>query len=85
MARSELILVVAFALAGCAPAPVPAPQVVAPLPKVYACDQQRAAAAELKALPAGSVLAVFIADYGELRDKNRAALGLPKPAPCPPR
>ncbi|MEI6861864.1 MAG: hypothetical protein WCL04_06380 [Verrucomicrobiota bacterium] len=84
MAPFRTVFVLALVLAACAPAATPAPQVVAPLPKVYACDQQRAAAAELKALPAGSVLAVFIADYGELRDKNRAALGLPKPAPCPP-
>jgi hypothetical protein len=89
MARSDLAgLALAVVLAGCS-GPVqlstapPAAVVVAPTPKTYTCAQTREAAGELAALPAGSMLRTLIDDYGDLRDKLRAALGLAPPPKCP--
>jgi hypothetical protein len=83
--RSSLLLHVSIVLlvVACAPALTPAPVVVAPLPKVYSCAQQRQVAAELRALPADAILRQVVADYGEERDRLRAALKLPPPAACP--
>lgn len=75
-------LAVALLLAACTPAPVPAPFVVAPVPKVYGCELQRQAKAEYDALPAGSALKTFVDDYGVERKQLRAALNLPEPVPC---
>jgi hypothetical protein len=50
--------------------------------EAYTCEQTRAALAEYQALPVGSILRTFVEDYGELRDKIRAAMNLPAPARC---
>ena len=77
-------LAASIALAACSPPPpVVAPIVVAPMPQVYTCTQQRALANEYAALPAASMLKTAIADYGRERDELRAVHGLPKPAACP--
>ena len=46
-----------------------------PIPKDYSPDVQAQAADELDALPEGSVIADFIADYGVLRAEARACAG----------
>lgn len=43
-----------------------------PVPVVYSRDQQARAAAELEALPDGSVLALMVEDYGRERARLRA-------------
>lgn len=86
MARSNLALVMVGILAACAPVvppPTPAPVVVAPMPRSYTCEQSRAAAAEYRALPAGSALKTYVDDYGLERRQLRAVHGLPEPAACP--
>lgn len=73
-----------LALAACSPPPpTVAPIVVAPMPKVYTCEQQRQLADEFAALPAGSMAKQAIQDYGGERDQLRAVHGLPRPAACP--
>lgn len=92
MARSRILglvrgLAIAAAigvtLQACAPAPKPAPAVVAPMPKDYSCDQLRRLAADMRALPPGSMAQQALNDYGEERDKLRAVHGLPDPPKCP--
>ena len=66
----KLIPVAALFLSACAtggsePAPFP------PL-KEYSQEEQNQAADELDSLPAGSILPMFIADYGVLRAQVRA-------------
>jgi hypothetical protein len=56
---------------------------VAPRPAEYSCAQSKAAAAAFDALPAGSILRIYVGDYGQLRRALRAALGLPDPPKCP--
>lgn len=46
-----------------------------PIPKDYSSEVQSQAANELEALPANSVIADFIADYGVLRAEARACRG----------
>lgn len=76
--------ILALILGGClGTSPAPAPVVVAPLPKLYTCEQQRQLAAEYRALPPGSMLRIAVNDYGEERDRLRAAHGLAEPPPCP--
>lgn len=82
-APCRLMLAAAVVVAACTPAPQPGPVVVAPAVAPWTCAEQRQAAAELKALPAGAVVGRMMGDYGRMRDESRAALGLPKPAPCP--
>lgn len=65
-------------LAACATHPAPAPVVthLQCLPMAdYPADVQRAQAAALRALPAGSPLGRLVVDYGRLRAANRAACG----------
>jgi hypothetical protein len=69
--------------AACAPTPTPAPVVVAPVPKTHTCDQTRKAAAEFRALPGDSALAVLVDDYRIERKLLRAVHGLAEPTPCP--
>lgn len=69
MLRSRLTAVLLLLpLAGCAAVPSSA----CPPLKNYTPAQQTAAATELDALPAGSVLAGMVSDYGVLRDQVRA-------------
>jgi hypothetical protein len=82
VSRLAILLLVGACSTAEAPLPSAAPPVVAPRPKEYTCDQQRAAAAEFERLPAGNILRTFIVDYGTLRAANRAALKLPEPAAC---
>jgi hypothetical protein len=84
MEHSRLaLLAMIAALVGCAPTAAPAPVVAAPTPKAYACSFERQARVQYEALPTGSALRTMIDDYGIERDELRAALGLPKPTPCP--
>lgn len=74
-----------LALTACAPKPEAAPIVAAPYPTQYSCADLRQANAEFEALPAESMLAVLISDYGKVRRELRAVHGLsdqacPKPA-----
>lgn len=46
-----------------------------PIPKDYSAKVQEQAAGELEALPKGSVIGEFIADYGVLRAQARACNG----------
>lgn len=66
-------------LAACAPTPVPVSTIVAPTPKTYTCAQMKREADEHRALPADSMIAVFLGDYGQLRAENWAALKVPPP------
>lgn len=43
-----------------------------PALKSYTAEQQRSAAAEIRAMPAGAVVPVMINDYGTLRSRCRA-------------
>lgn len=87
MANSR-ILFVSLLVASCSPADVPrvlpTAAVVAPMPVEYTCQQQRQLAAEVRKLPAKSMIRVAINDYGAERSALRAVLGLPEPAGCPP-
>lgn len=82
MARIEIVLLGALLLASCAPRPEAAPIVAAPYPQQYDCKDLRQANAEFEALPAGSMLAVMISDYGKERKQLRAVHGLPDQT-CP--
>lgn len=78
--RLVLILGVASILAGCAHDLARLEVICLPM-KDYPAATQSAAASELEALPAGSVVAEFVADYGAMRAANRACLsGRPNPA-----
>tara|TARA_R110000744_G_scaffold105579_2_gene201738 strand:+ start:154 stop:399 length:246 start_codon:yes stop_codon:yes gene_type:complete len=57
-------------LSGCA-----TPSFECPIPKEYSAEVQTQAANELVALPSGSVIGDFIADYGVLRAQARACQG----------
>ena len=70
--------------AACAPAPVPSPVVVAPMPAQYNCSQFAQMAAEYRALPAGSMLAVAMDDNRVLRLALFRLHGLKEPPPCKP-
>lgn len=83
MARFKLVALAGLGLALTACEPKPGPVVVAPRPAEYTCQQSRQAADEFDALPAGSMLRVYVTDYGRLRRALRAVLGLPEPAKCP--
>lgn len=77
------ITLIALIAACSPPPPVQVAPVVAPLPKVYTCDESRRLANEFAGLPAGSMMRQAIQDYGQERDELRAVHGLPKPAACP--
>lgn len=77
------VALIALVAACSPPPPAVAPIVVAPMPKAYTCDQQRALADEFAAMPAGSMAKQVIVDYGRERDQLRAVHGLPRPAACP--
>lgn len=70
-----------LSLSGCAsqPGPALAPQIVTRLqclPMVsYSKEEQAQAADELSKLPAGSMLARFVVDYGAMRSADRACQG----------
>jgi hypothetical protein len=66
-----LALSVAIAAASCAGAPVISGASVCPEPKLYTVDQEARAARELLVLPAGSILAEMITDYGRERAELR--------------
>ena len=85
MAPSRIAVVAALlALRACSPPPpLPTPIVVAPMPKVYTCEQLRQLGNEFAAMPEGSMARQAIRDYGKERDELRAVHGLPKPAACP--
>lgn len=68
--RLPLLAAVLLSLNGCATA-VSDPG-ACPVPVVYSRDQQARAADELEALPADSVLALMIEDYGRERARLRA-------------
>lgn len=84
MGRSRIALYgLLLAVGACSPPPpVAAPIVVAPMPKVYTCEEQRRLGNEFAAMPAGSMAKQAIQDYGQERDELRAVHGLPKPAGC---
>ena len=63
-----LTLILFGVLTGCATA-IPVPVCPAVIP--YSAEDQTKAADELDALPPGSVLPRFMADYGELRARLR--------------
>lgn len=83
-------IVLMLLLSACAQAPAPAtlpllPAAavgVAPMPKQYTCAQTSRAAAEYKALPHGSMLTVFLDDYGMERRALRAYHKLPLDGKC---
>lgn len=81
MAGSRMALL-GLLVASCAPFPATAPAVVAPYPVQYTCAQQRALAAEYRALPAGSMLARAMDDYRTERGALRALHGI-SDAACP--
>lgn len=68
--RRLLLAAALLSLGGCATA-VSDPG-ACPVPVVYSRDQQARAAAELEALPDGSVLALMVEDYGRERARLRA-------------
>ena len=74
---------VAF-LGACAPVPTAAPVVVAPTPTSYSCSQFVQIAAEYRALPAGSMLAVVVDDYRAERLVLYRLQGLKDPPACKP-
>jgi hypothetical protein len=83
VARSSLLFLVLLA-AACSPTPPqPTPPSAAPVPKEYTCEQNRAAAADFRKLPSGSMLRTFLDDFRIERKALRAFHGLPEPAPCP--
>ena len=62
-----------MALAACATPAPPVPTVkTCPAITSYTPAQEAQASAELKALPAGDILGVFITDYSQLRAEVRA-------------
>lgn len=80
MGHSKAVaILLLFAVAGCAQMPTPSAMIVAPTPKTYTCAQLKREAAEHRALPADSMIAVFLGDYGQLRAENWAALKVPPP------
>lgn len=79
MASSKpLWLALCVALVGCASAP-DLTVVCPPVPKTYTPAQETEAAAELRALPPGSALALFMTDYAAMRAAARACHNSPKP------
>lgn len=83
MARFEIVLATALLIAGCSPAPpVPGPSSAAPVPKIYTCEQNRAAAKEYDLLPVGGELRRWTDDYRIERKALRAFHNLPEPLPC---
>lgn len=81
--RTCSILAVLFTCSACATVPAAAPTpivtvktVCLPL-KAYSLTEQQAIAAELSALPPGSHLAGFVADYAAMRDADRACAAQP--------
>lgn len=71
MRGKALLLIGAALLAGCGQADFNGSQ-ASPTLFPYTKDQQARAADELEALPAGSVIAKMIADYGVVRNEIRA-------------
>ncbi len=66
MTELSRVICVALMLAGCTPA-TSQPQPVAPYAKQYTCAELKQAARELRGLPADSVIARMITDYGAER------------------
>lgn len=60
------------ALTAACSATAPSAANLCPTPRTYTPDEQSRAARELTALPAGSILAEMIADYGRERAELRA-------------
>lgn len=85
-AASRIVWAAVFTglLAACAPTPTASPVVVAPVPVGYTCGQFAQMAAEHKALPAGSMIAVAIDDYRRERLALYRLQGLKEPPPCRP-
>lgn len=70
-ARSSLLAVLLLGACATPPTPTPAVKVCAAIVTYSSADQAKASA-ELKALPAGDILAAMIIDYGALRAQTRA-------------
>lgn len=68
--RLPLLAAAMLSLNGCATAG--SDPGACPVPVFYSRDQQARAAAELEALPDGSVLALMLEDYGRERARLRA-------------
>lgn len=84
--RASVVPWVLMALLGasCAPLPTAAPTTVAPMPQAYSCPQFAQMAAEYRALPAGSMLAVAMDDYRAERLVLFRLNGLPSAPACKP-
>jgi hypothetical protein len=65
-------LALAALAAACSSLAVPPAPSLCPEPKPYTADEESRAARELLALPAGSILAEMITDYGRERVELRA-------------
>ena len=70
-------LALAALAAACSTLTVPPATSLCPEPKSYTVDEEARAARELLALPAGSVLAEMITDYGRERAELRACRRAP--------
>lgn len=68
--RLALLPIGILLLGGCATASFECPN-----PKEYSAEIQAKAATEIEALPSGSVIGDFVADYGVLRAQARACRG----------
>lgn len=62
----------------------PAATTVAPMPRLYSCQQFKQASDEYRALPAGSILATMMDDYRGERLVLFRLNGLKEPPPCKP-
>lgn len=68
----EILVLAPAALAAACSVATPSAATLCPEPKTYTADEQSRAARELMDLPATSILAEMIADYGRERAELRA-------------